>query len=415
MNKVVAVALREFLATVRTKAFLLSVVLMPALICVGIFGETWAEKASRAETRAVRRLAVVDYTGQFLDAFSAQVNTYNAELPNQPLELLPLPTEEASQDELRQRVNRGELYGYVVVYPNALALDGEGCAVARKDNQLQTGRRLERMINEAIFGLRCSAAGFDPAQIVALRREVPLRWINVQTGGDVAVHPMIVFMAPFAFMFLLFMGTFGISQGLLTTVIEEKSSRVIEVLLSALSPLQLLAGKIIGMVSVGLLLLLVWGGVGLAFAQRFNAGELVNGYRITMALLYFLPGFLLMSSLLAAIGSACNELKDAQSMTFPVTLTAIVPMVFWYYFAEHPDSMLSLALSFVPPITPFVMILRVCADPRTPVWQVMGTLAVLWLSVFGAMWVAGRVFRTGVLMYGKPPSLRELARWVRQA
>jgi len=132
-----------------------------------------------------------------------------------------------------------------------------------------------------------------------------------------------------------------------------------------------------------------------------------------VAVLYFVPGFLLISAILAAIGSACNELKDAQSMVFPLSLLTLIPMLFWFYIVESPNSVISLALSFVPPITPFIMILRICADPDTPAWQIAATLVVLWGSVLVAIWAAGKVFRVGVLMYGKPPSVRELLRWVR--
>jgi len=100
-------------------------------------------------------------------------------------------------------------------------------------------------------------------------------------------------------------------------------------------------------------------------------------------------------------------------MVFPISILTIIPMLFWFYISEHPASALSVALSYVPPITPFVMILRVCADPGTPLWQVISTLAVLWASVVVAMWAAAKVFRVGVLMYGKPPTVRELLRWVR--
>jgi ABC-type Na+ efflux pump permease subunit len=250
-------------------------------------------------------------------------------------------------------------------------------------------------------------------QVLALRRDVPLRWADVGTGKEKQANPFLAFMTPFAFMFLLFMGTFGISQGLLTSLIEEKGSRVIEVLLSAVSPTQLLAGKILGTVAVGFVLMLVWGGVGYMAAQKYHVAELVSTFRLVIAFLYFVPGFLLFASLLAAIGSACNELKDAQSMVFPLSMVTIVPMIFWFYLSEHPQSVISLALSFVPPITPMVMILRVCADPLTPLWQILATLALLWASVVVAIWAAGKIFRVGVLMYGKPPSVRELVHWLR--
>ena len=106
-------------------------------------------------------------------------------------------------------------------------------------------------------------------------------------------------------------------------------------------------------------------------------------------------------------------MNPAQSMTTPITILTIVPIMFWFYLAEHPSAVWSIVLSYIPPIIPFVMILRICADPATPLWQIVTTLAVLWGSVLVAIWAAGKIFRVGVLMYGKPPSLRELVRWVR--
>jgi ABC-2 type transport system permease protein len=413
MDKILAVARREFLATVRTKAFLLSVVLMPALIVAGICGGDLLQRQSAREERATRRIAVLDYTGLVFPELAPQIDAHNAERPAQQLELEQVPPRDGAADELAARVRRGELYAYVILSPDAVSGAG-GCTLARKDNPLRLSRGLEDMVSDAVVAARLREAHLNPEQIEQLRaRPVPIQQLDGQTGRPIASEGMARVMTPFAFMFLLFMGTFGISQSLLTTLIEEKSSRVVEVLLSAVSPTQLLAGKILGMVTVGFLLVVVWGGVGFASAQKYNVAELVTGYRVLIALLYFVPGFLLLSSLLAAIGSACNELKDAQSMVFPLSLITIVPMIFWFYIAEHPDSLFSLVLSYVPPVTPMVMILRVCADPYTPWWQLATTLAVLWVSVFVAMWTAGKVFRVGVLMYGKPPSLAELLRWVR--
>lgn len=412
MDKILAVARREFLATVRTKAFVLSVVLMPGIIVGAMLGGGLLQKQSAREEIPLRRLAVVDHSGAVLSDLSERIAAHNAERPNQPFEL-EAAAAETPAEELARRVRDGTLYAYLVLSEDAVSGNGGG-TLARKDDSLQVGRGLEHMIHEAVTAARLREAGLDPERIVQVQsRPIPIQELDGRTGQPVASERFARMMTPFAFMFLLFMGTFGIGQGLLTTLIEEKGSRVIEVLLSAVSPMQLLTGKIVGMVAVGCLLVSVWGGVGFASAQKYHVAELVTGYRLLMALLYFLPGFLLLSSLLAAIGSACNELKEAQSMVFPLSLITIVPMIFWYYIAEHPQSPFSVALSYVPPVTPMVMVLRICADPYTPLWQLASTLALLWVSVFAAMWVAGKVFRVGVLMYGKPPTLTELARWVR--
>jgi ABC-2 type transport system permease protein len=414
MDKILAVARREFLATVRTKAFVLSVVLMPGIILLGIVGTNWAQHLAEQEKMPIRKLAVVDQTGQLYPDLQQQVDKFNNERPNQRFELESVPAADFSEDALRTRVNTGELYGFLIVAPDAIKADG-GCVLARKDKQLELGRRLEQMINEAVAAVRLREAAIDPVEIARLRRPVPVSEVEAQTGKAVTSNLMARALTPFAFMFLMFIGTFGISQGLLTSLIEEKSNRVIEVLLSAVSPLQLMAGKILGTALVGLMLLVVWGSVGFGSAQQYHVADLVTGQRLAIVAIYFVPGFLLLATLLAAIGSACNELKDAQSMVFPLSLLTIIPMIFWFYIAENPGSAISVILSFIPPITPFIMILRICSDPDTPVWQIVATLGFLWFSVIVALWAAGKVFRVGVLMYGKPPSIRELLRWVRYA
>jgi ABC-2 type transport system permease protein len=413
MGKILAVARREFLATIRTKAFLLSVVLMPAIIVGALVGGDLLQRRSAEETRPLRRIAVLDYTGIVYPEVAEEIDDHNAQRPNQRYELERVAPSDDAAEQLAARVRAGELYAYVIVSPGAVTGEG-GCKLARKDNPLRLGRGLDEMITDAVTSARLRTAGLDPDEIERLRgRGVPIQQLDGQTGRPISSEGMARAMTPFAFMFLIFMGTFGIGQGLLTTLIEEKSSRVIEVLLSAVSPTQLLAGKILGMATVGFLLVGVWGAVGYASAQKYNVAELVTGYRLLVTLLYFVPGFLLLSSLLAAIGSACNELKEAQSMVFPLSLITLVPMIFWFYIAERPDAALSVVLSYVPPVTPLVMVLRICADPLTPWWQLATTLVLLWASVLAAMWIAGKVFRVGVLMYGKPPSLSELLHWVR--
>lgn len=222
-------------------------------------------------------------------------------------------------------------------------------------------------------------------------------------------------MTPFVFMFLLYTGTFGISMGLLTSLIEEKSSRVIELLLAAVSPAELMAGKILGTALVGLVTLGVWGVVGLGAARAVQVGHVVTGAKLVYAALYFLPAFLFYAALLAGVGSACSTLKEAQNMVSPMTIMNIIPILCWFTLTQYPASALAVTLSFIPPVTPFVMVLRLCADPGVPVWQIVATLALLWLMVPLTIWLSAKVFRTGVLMYGKAPSLRELARWVRQS
>jgi ABC-2 type transport system permease protein len=413
MGKIYTIAAREFIETVRTKTFLLTTVLLPLVIIGLVFGAEWVHGLSEQTTLAPRQIAVVDESGAVLPHLRAQIAAFNGQNPARPFELVPVSTDEGT---LRAAVSNGEYYAYLVIPAGAIT-GAEAAVLGRKDNQLQPGRQIERLLNNAVEQERFRRADppVDFALVQHLQAPVPVEAVDVTTGARATGNELVRFMTPFAFMFLLFMGTFGISQGLLTSLIEEKSTRVVEVLLSAVSPLQLMAGKILGMVGVGLLLLAVWGGLGFGSARYHDMAYLVTVPQLVYAALYFVPAFLLYAALLGGIGAACNTLKEAQSMTFPLSIVTTVPLLLWFQISEHPTSVLSMVLSFVPPVTPFVMMLRLSADPLTPLWQVVATLGLLWLTVLAAIWAAAKVFRVGVLMYGQPPTPRELWRWVRRA
>ena len=455
MNKLVTVAIREFIETVKTKTFFITSVLLPMLMMLLIFGSQGIAEMAEKEAQPAKLFLVQDLSGVVYDPLAAQFDRYNEENPHRKYELQRVTDDSETPAQFAERVNRDEFYAYIVIPADVLevaspipagapaaevaaasgqeeaaaveqpaAPDGPGmtylppgaksCEFGRKDGNPEISERLKAMISMAVIRARFNLADppVDFERIQRLQQPVGLRQVNVSTGEE-AGNDMIRFMAPFAYMFLLFMGTMTISQGLLTSVIEEKSSRVVEVLLSAVSPFQLMAGKILGTVCVGALLMAIWGFVGFYTAQSRGMGYLVTTAHLTYVALYFVPGFLLMATFLAAAGAACNTIKEAQSMAAPLTILSIIPMMLWWLIMLNPNSILSVILSFIPPITPFVMILRVCADPEISLLQVVATLIVLWATVLAMIWFAGKIFRVGVLMYGKPPSLKELVRWMR--
>ncbi|MFH1745581.1 MAG: ABC transporter permease [Planctomycetota bacterium] len=422
MNKIVTIAYREFLETVRTKAFFISVFLVPALIMIFVFGAERIGKLTERESTPLRLIALLDETGMVGAPLQQMVARYNEENPNRPFSLDERPPI-TDTENLAAEILAGKLYAYLVVPADVLQVPAEpvenraACILARKDQQLQAGRDLDRMINKAVHVARFQSADppIDPVKVQQLQQPVPLATVDVRSGEIGRDDMFVRLLTPFAFMFLLFMGTMQISYGLLTSLLEEKSTRVIEVLLSAVSPVQLMAGKIFGVVMVGVLLLAIWGGVGYYTADARGYGYLISGTLLLYVAMYFVPGFLLISAFLGAIGSACNTLKEAQSMASPITIVNLIPLVLWLPISQNPSSALSVALSYFPPITPFIMVLRVCADPDTPMWQIITTQILLWAAVIATIWAAGKIFRVGILMYGKPPSLREITRWLRYA
>ena len=436
MGKIITVAVREFIETVKTKTFFITSVFLPLLMLGLIFGSQGIAKMAEKEAVPTKHFAVIDRTDAVFDALAEEIEQYNREYPQRRYELDRVGDSATPVESLRDRVARGEVYAYLVIPPEVLAVEtpledvatsapasapieqsaGDAkCEFGRKDGNPEISERFRHMLNEAIITVRFRQADppVDLDRIRSLQRRVDFRHIDVKTGQETTGDEIIRFMTPFAFMFLLFMGTMTISQGLLTSVIEEKSSRVVEVLLSAVSPTQLMGGKILGMVCVGAVLMLIWGGVGYGGAHARGLGYLVTPYHLTYVVLYFIPGFLLISAFLAAVGAACNTIKEAQSMAAPLTILTIVPIMLWWLIMRNPNGTLSIVLSYIPPITPFVMILRVCADPEIPIIEVVATLVLLWASVLLTIWMAGKIFRVGVLMYGKPPSPKELLRWLR--
>jgi len=413
MNKVFIVALREFVETVRTKTFIFSSVVMPLLVIGLIYGGERIAKMAEREKQPPRTLGVADRTGIVLEYLQEQIDQHNKENPTRQFILKPLEAS-AERDDLAGRVRTRELYACLIIPADALRGDG-ACELLRADTRLETAERIKRMLNRAVAQARFARAEppIDYARVQQLERPVTLNLVDAASGRRTS--GMAEFFTPFAFMFLLFMGTMNISQGLLTSLIEEKSSRVIEVLLSAVSPLQLMAGKILGMVAVGMLVIAIWTSVGYVSAHWRGMENLVTLYRVGYVVAYFIPGFLLIAAMLAAVGSACNTLKDAQSLAFPLTIITIIPLMLWWTISQNPNSTLSVLLSYIPPITPFIMVLRICADPQIALWQIVTTLALLWLCVFAVVWAAAKIFRVGILMYGKPPSFGELLRWVRVA
>ncbi len=228
--------------------------------------------------------------------------------------------------------------------------------------------------------------------------------------------------APVGFVYLMFVAMMTVAQMLLSSTVEEKASRIFEVLLSSVTPGELMLGKLMGVAAVGCTMLVAWL-ISLFFVLRFGAsglGEVAGplmGLVFTAGVLiplatYFILGFLLYASLLLALGSLCNTLKEAQNFMSPVMIVLMVPLFAMVFVARDPNGALAQVLSWIPPFTPFVMMNRIAGDPAG--WEIAGTIALLVVSVALMLWFAGRIFRNGVLRTGAPPKIVELVRLLRR-
>ncbi|MBM3215177.1 hypothetical protein FJZ36_09720 [Candidatus Poribacteria bacterium] len=335
------------------------------------------------------------------------------------------PDRPAAVDELNRQIADGRLFAYFVIGPDPVT-GSDGTRYVSKNltdtslrdwyawraSEVVRERRIERQ------GLTSEIAGWLSA---------PLSFVGevVGSGGATSAakaSDKLRQWAPAIFVYILWVSVFSSAQMLLMNTVEEKSNRVLEVLLSSVSSLELMSGKILGMAATGLTIVGAW--VAFFYATtmalpRFFVGMPDLGLAqiasdpvyLLLFLCYYIFGYFLYAALLVAIGSVCSTHKEAQNLMTPIVLALILPLLTLTPITRDPNGTLARILSFIPTFTPFVMMNRSAGPPE--VWEYVVTTVELMLSVVVAFWAAGRVFRVGVLMTGKPPSLREIVRWAR--
>jgi ABC-2 type transport system permease protein len=267
---------------------------------------------------------------------------------------------------------------------------------------------------EAIVAARLEAAGIHADQLKGLTDVEKPKSKTVSAGGEQTTNEVLNAVLPAAFMALLLISVLTSGQYLLTSTVEEKSNRVVEVLLSAVSPMELMTGKILGQMAVGFLVLLLYAGLGLVALVSFATIGLLDPGMVVYLLIFYVLAYFTIASMMAAIGSAVNEMREAQTLMAPVMMFLMIPWLLWLPIAREPNSMLAVVLSYVPPLNSFVMLLRVTSAAPPPAWQVWLSVLVGVAGVYASLWLAAKIFRVGLLMFGKPPSFGTLVKWARQ-
>jgi ABC-2 type transport system permease protein len=276
---------------------------------------------------------------------------------------------------------------------------------------------IEDLVQSATGRAKIQGAGLDVQQVRDLARAPQPLTVRISRDGREKAEnqgaKIAKMFTPMAFMMLIWMGAFVSANYLLTTTIEEKSNKVIEVLLSAVSPMQLMAGKIVGQALVGLVLVAMYMGMAAVALTAMAYADLIEWHSIVYFAIYYVMAYFMIASIMAAIGSAVNELREAQSLITPAMLVMMIPLMLWLPISDSPNGALATVTSFIPPLIPFVMILRVTGGEAIPFWQIPATIVIGYAAMLGMIWMASKIFRVGVLMYGKPPTPIELLKWVR--
>ena len=330
---------------------------------------------------------------------------------------------EKVEETLRQRVNNGDLFAYFVIGSNPDESDADCRYVSNNLTDSDLRNQISGLATEIVRERRVARLNLTKEQAASLAAQFNFAEKKISKTGEeeaVAQTDKGTSWAPVAFVYLLWIAVFSIAQMLLTNTIEEKSNRIIEVLLSSVSPHQLMIGKIWGLAATGLTVVGSWVLFALLGVQLFG-GQLgafdlmaIAGNPLYLAsfVAYFLAGYLLFAAVLVSIGSVCNSLKEAQNLMQPVILLLIVPLLAMMFVVRDPNGTMARVLTYIPLYTPFLMMNRAGGPP--PMWEYVATTALILVTLFVAFWAAGKVFRVGILMTGKPPRLREILGWLRE-
>lgn len=338
---------------------------------------------------------------------------------------VPAPSGPDAAEVLNRQVADGSLFAYFVLEVDPVTGTGGSRYLSKNLTDEDLRGWFGRMATSVVRERRLEREQIDPA--VARWIQMPIRFEvrKVSAGGteeSIGERDTLRQWAPVVFVYLLWISVWSVSQMLMMNTVEEKSSRVIEVLLSSVSPVELLAGKIAGIAATGLTMVLFWL-VTFFLGTKYLPGLLgaPSGLELSSIasdplligsfLAYFLLGYLLFAAILVGLGSVCNTVSDAQNMMPALLLLLIVPLLSMVPIGRDPNGMLAKVLSYIPPFTPFVMMNRAAGPPSTAEYVI--TTALLVVSILAALWAGAKVFRIGVLLTGKPPKLREILRWIR--
>lgn len=424
MHKVLMVIRREYMDRVKKKSFWIGTALFPLLL-FGMFGIQFA--AFWLQPAEQKIVLLVDATGKLHGPLSAALDEKLKDgrpefvIRNEPAD----GDLDAARRRLEPAVVAGKAFGVLVV----------GNDLDSKDNFRLYGKnvgnvvaieRLQRALRETVVGLRLERSELGLAREVLDRivRPVELGTFQVSAEGEAKKKGfMQAWLGTMAFVMVLYMSLLLYGIAVMRGILEEKSSRVMEVLLGSLSPDQLMTGKILGIGCVGLTQMAIYaataGVLRVYFGTKLAGGgewasllDAFSAAKMIYFVVFFVLGYFMFTALFAAIGAVCNTEQEAQNLQTPLVMCLVVPMLLAFFFVNNPDSTVALVASLIPLFTPMVMYMRISVL-TPPFWQIALSivlmLATTWLLFRGA----AKVFRIGVLMYGKRPTIPEIWRWAR--
>ena len=426
MEKLLLIIKREYLTRVVRRSFILATILTP--LGFALFFVV-AGFILQYESDDAKRIAIIDEGNLLRDRIKDERNIY-------------FKFVDVELDILRDNFDQFDYDGILVIPPlrNLMATDHTVYYYSHQQPTLDVETIIEQRIYDGLRDYKITALGFEREQLEALNTRIELEPEPVEAEGDDATRLTGAIAAGIGSIMgiIMYMTVFIYGMMVMRSVMEEKTSRIVEVMISSVRPFQLMLGKIIGVGAVGLtqvlifVLSLVFGfnapppgaGPGGAAAEvhpedlealiALGFGELGSqnwGLILPLFIFFFLGGYFLYASLFAAVGSAMgDDLGEGQSLTIPITIPVVFAFYIMFVAVQAPHSTLAVWASIFPLFSPIVMPARLAFSP--PLWEVILSVAVLALTAVFFVWLSGRIYRVGILMYGKKVTFRELGKWL---
>lgn len=435
MRKFLAVLKREYIQRVRAKMFIVSTILLP--VVMSLFGIVPAVILS-INAGGPMRIAVVDQTGKLYDRLEAALASDERVVEQvEPgrrgpdigertfkLEQVPSigPDANAERAKLEARVRAKELDGYLILPPDFLRT-GKAEFVNNSPGDFLSGRPLESALNRALREQRLIEAKVDTGTRQALFEPVEVQSVHVGAPGEKVSSDGSRFVLVFAVGFIMYLAILMYGQIILGAVIEEKETRIAEILFSSVKPFQLMMGKLVGVSLVALTQLAIWGTAFAAFAL-YGVNLLASrGLKTSIPPipfthyvyfgLFFLLGYFIYATIYALVGSMVTTTQEGGQLAMPIILILVVSFYLFLPVSRSPDSPFAFWVSMIPFSAPVAMLVRIVTQ-TPPFWQIALSLLIGFGTVVLIMWVASRIYRVGMLMYGKRVSIPEALRWARQ-
>ncbi|HEY6376486.1 MAG TPA: ABC transporter permease [Edaphobacter sp.] len=410
MHNVWLIAKREYLERVRTKAFLISTILIPVLMGGGIVGSILAG----SKAKSTSHITIVSQDQQL--ATDLQAELQNGKDSRMTVDVIS-PGNSATRATLDAMLADKQIDGYLWITPAASPNERPSFSFTpRSAADIGTKGTVSAALRTVLMRERLAHQGMVATDVDSLMQPVKVDTTQAGKNADTTSS----FVAIYVLFFLMYMVILLYGMNVARSIIEEKTSRVFEVLLATIKPEEMMAGKVIGVGSVGLTQVAVWLLTAMILTSSSIAGALAGGnvhvslspMQIIFFVVYFLLGYLLYSSIAAALGAMVNSEQELQQLNMILVMPlagcmfALAPVI------TNPNGLIARVISFIPFCTPLIMYLRISlATP--PAWEIALSIGLMIVTIYAVLWVASRIYRVGILMYGKKPNLPEILRWLK--